>query len=277
MASTILFYADYLKAGVGTTPSAAPTIAVYAVNRSTGVETLVGSAGASMTASALAGRYYFRVASADLSTNDYHARAHTSDTLVDQQDVPALWVRWSEADSAAIQTNLDATISSRSTYAGGPVASVTAPVTVGTNSDKTGYALATAPPTTTQIAAAILSTPTHLLATDVSGGVTLPSPAPTGYGGPSIQPATGTVQASPTPTATTFAISAASATTTPASGAWVGQMCFRSATGERRFITAHTVSGTGSSAIHTIALGSSTGLNGPFASAPTAGESLEVA
>lgn len=38
-------------------------------------------------------------------------------------------------------TNIDATISSRSTYAGGAVASVTADVTVGTNNDKTGYRL----------------------------------------------------------------------------------------------------------------------------------------
>lgn len=38
-------------------------------------------------------------------------------------------------------TNIDTTISSRSTYSGGAVASVTAAVTVGTNNDKTGYAL----------------------------------------------------------------------------------------------------------------------------------------
>jgi hypothetical protein len=37
--------------------------------------------------------------------------------------------------------NLDAAVSSRSTYAGGAVASVTAPVTVGTNNDKTGYSV----------------------------------------------------------------------------------------------------------------------------------------
>ena len=37
--------------------------------------------------------------------------------------------------------NLDARISTRSTYAGGPVASVTAPVTVGTVNDKSGYNL----------------------------------------------------------------------------------------------------------------------------------------
>jgi hypothetical protein len=41
-----------------------------------------------------------------------------------------------------IALNLDAKISSRSVYAGGPVSSVAAPVTVGTNNDKIGYALA---------------------------------------------------------------------------------------------------------------------------------------
>jgi hypothetical protein len=42
---------------------------------------------------------------------------------------------------AILGTNLDAKVSTRSTYAGGAVASVTAPVTVGTNNDKAGYAL----------------------------------------------------------------------------------------------------------------------------------------
>lgn len=42
---------------------------------------------------------------------------------------------------STVSTNLDAKVSTRSTYAGGPVASVTAPVTVGTNNDKAGYAL----------------------------------------------------------------------------------------------------------------------------------------
>ena len=45
---------------------------------------------------------------------------------------------------AILGTNLDARVSSRSTFAGGAVASVTAPVTVGTNNDKTGYALSPA-------------------------------------------------------------------------------------------------------------------------------------
>jgi hypothetical protein len=47
--------------------------------------------------------------------------------------------------------NLDAAVSTRSTFAGGAVASVTAPVTVGTNNDKTGYSLAVTPPTAVQI------------------------------------------------------------------------------------------------------------------------------
>lgn len=41
-------------------------------------------------------------------------------------------------------SNLDAAVSSRSTYAGGAVASVTAGVTVSTNNDKTGYGLSAA-------------------------------------------------------------------------------------------------------------------------------------
>lgn len=40
--------------------------------------------------------------------------------------------------------NLDAAVSTRSTYSGGAVASVTAPVTAGTVTDKTGYSLAAA-------------------------------------------------------------------------------------------------------------------------------------
>lgn len=43
-------------------------------------------------------------------------------------------------------SNLDAPISTRSTFAGGPVARVVEPVTVGTNNDKTGYAITQAFP-----------------------------------------------------------------------------------------------------------------------------------
>lgn len=54
-----------------------------------------------------------------------------------------------------IKDYLDAAISTRSTYAGGAVASVTAAVTVGTNNDKSGYSLQTAPPTASDIKTAI--------------------------------------------------------------------------------------------------------------------------
>ena len=43
---------------------------------------------------------------------------------------------------AILGQNLDVRVSTRSTYAGGSVASVTAPVTVGVNNDKNGYLLA---------------------------------------------------------------------------------------------------------------------------------------
>lgn len=52
--------------------------------------------------------------------------------------------------------NLDATISSRSTFAGGVVSSVTNPVTVGTNNDKTGYSLTVTPPTVADIEASTI-------------------------------------------------------------------------------------------------------------------------
>jgi hypothetical protein len=56
---------------------------------------------------------------------------------------------------AVLGTNLDVHVSSRSTYAGGAVASVTAPVTVGTNNDKAGYALSSAGLDSIQIEAGI--------------------------------------------------------------------------------------------------------------------------
>jgi hypothetical protein len=45
--------------------------------------------------------------------------------------------------TALVMTNLDSKVSTRSTYAGGVVAGVSSPVTVGTNQDKAGYALST--------------------------------------------------------------------------------------------------------------------------------------
>lgn len=47
-----------------------------------------------------------------------------------------------DTTAIAVSTNLDARVSTRSTYSGGVVLGVTNPVTVGTNNDKTGYKLA---------------------------------------------------------------------------------------------------------------------------------------
>lgn len=74
-----------------------------------------------------------------------------------------------EMDSNSTKlANLDAAVSSRSTYAGGAVASVSAAVTVGTNNDKTGYALATAPPTAVAIRTEIDSNSTKLANLDAT-------------------------------------------------------------------------------------------------------------
>jgi hypothetical protein len=130
----LLFFGDYTKAGVGFTPSSAPTVTVYSVNRSTGAEASVAS-GSATTASALTGRYYYRLTGADLQTFDYHARFHTSDSTVDAQDQPALWTRWSEAIASdgsgltalgdARLAYLDAAVSTRSVYAGADTAGTT--------------------------------------------------------------------------------------------------------------------------------------------------------
>jgi hypothetical protein len=56
---------------------------------------------------------------------------------------------------ATLGKNLDAQVSTRSIYAGGPVASVTAPVTVGANNDKMGYALGSSGLDTIQVEAGV--------------------------------------------------------------------------------------------------------------------------
>ena len=60
---------------------------------------------------------------------------------------------------AILGGNLDTKVSTRSTYAGGPIEAVVAPVTVGTNLDKSGYALAVAPPSVGQIVSGVWDEP----------------------------------------------------------------------------------------------------------------------
>lgn len=120
----------------------------------------------------------FGVTVATNSDKTGYALTTAEHTAISGTDVPAgLTAQGYTTARAAKLDDLDATISSRSTFAGGSVASVTAPVTVGTNNDKSGYSLATAPPTASQnataAAAAILVTPANKLATDGSGNPTI--------------------------------------------------------------------------------------------------------
>lgn len=104
---------------------------------------------------------------------------------------------------------------------GGSVASVTAPVTAGTVSDKTGYALTTAPPTAAAIATQVATT----LGLPVVDG--------------------GTVSASPSPTTTTF--TATGALHAPSGGYTIAPQSVYWQTGANQgikvAITGHTVTG----------------------------------
>lgn len=117
--------------------------------------------------------------------------------------VPTYREIYTEADyttaRAARLDDLDAAISTRSTFAGGAVASVTAPVTAGTVSDKTGYSLATAPPTaadvTTAVVAGMATAPVGSVAAAVDANVVTVNDAP-------IVAFDGVLQAGSTTTAT---------------------------------------------------------------------------
>jgi hypothetical protein len=86
------------------------------------------------------GFYKYTLASGSVTTEgEYVALAKTAATTVAQKQIPALWI----VGRGGVE-DLDAAISSRSTYSGGAVASVTAGVTVTTNNDKTGYGLSAA-------------------------------------------------------------------------------------------------------------------------------------
>jgi hypothetical protein len=75
-----------------------------------------------------------------LAASAYAAPPSVAQVAAGVWDEPAA----AHAAAGSFGSRLDAAVSSRSTYSGGPVASVTAPVTVGTNQDKSGYSLAAA-------------------------------------------------------------------------------------------------------------------------------------
>jgi hypothetical protein len=90
---------------------------------------------------------------------------HATGTGADPADDRYVIVPWDPFDGAAMGlTNLDTNVASRSTFAGGAVASVTAAVTVGTNNDKSGYSLSVTPPTAVQVRQEIDANSTQLAA-----------------------------------------------------------------------------------------------------------------
>lgn len=125
--------ADFIATGL--TPGATNFDAAYAV------ETLVASTGLkyggpnNTTANDAFGAFVFEAW-------DPQSQTVNSTLAVDANGrVDVSKVAGTAQTARDLGAQLDATVSSRSTYAGGAVASVTAAVTVGTNNDKTGYAL----------------------------------------------------------------------------------------------------------------------------------------
>ena len=157
VSNAVVFYAHYVASKTGKT-GLTPTVDVYRNGSS-----IVTAANATEVGGGL---YSYSLASGSVNAEgEYVAIFKTSDSSVDQQWLPALWI----VGRAGVE-DLDATISSRSTYAGGAVASVTgnvggnvtgsvasvtSGVTVTTNNDKSGYSLMTTPPTAAAIADAV--------------------------------------------------------------------------------------------------------------------------
>ncbi|HEU5116319.1 MAG TPA: hypothetical protein VFT74_06525, partial [Isosphaeraceae bacterium] len=89
------------------------------------------------TAGALVGQNLDVPVSSRLSASVYQAAPAV------KAIVAGVWdeLQSSHGGAGTFGSLLDAAVSTRSTYSGGPVASVVAPVTVGVNQDKAGYAL----------------------------------------------------------------------------------------------------------------------------------------
>ena len=92
-----------------------------------------------------AGNQVVAVLSAQMSSGDDNSVGASGGDLVAM--TKSIWDYSTNSVSLAgslgqlMKDNLDAKVSTRSVYAGGPVVSVTQPVTVGTNQDKSGYSL----------------------------------------------------------------------------------------------------------------------------------------
>lgn len=113
MATNLLFYGHFTASKAGKT-GLTVTVDVDKIDKSTGTRTAVVTGG-----SATEGRrgyYYYLLANATPLTHDYPAIFITADSSVDQQEVAAVRVDFTEARSAEL-ANLDAAVSSRNAVA----------------------------------------------------------------------------------------------------------------------------------------------------------------
>lgn len=140
---TLAFYAQFTASKAGLN-GLSPTVDLERITRADGTRSALRTGVATNITIGRRGLYGYYETGCDLDLYDYVATFITADTSVDLKEVPALWTYW-------IADIGDAAIASVT----GAVGSVTAAVTAGTVSDKTGYSLASAPPTAAAIADAV--------------------------------------------------------------------------------------------------------------------------
>lgn len=146
----VVFHAQFTVGKVGATGKVV-TVDVDRIARADGARTPIVTGGAATEG--IRGCYRYVLSDADLQTYDYLAIFITTDATVDQKEIPALsppadpvvdvpgglTAQGYTPARAARLDDLDAAVSTRSTYGGGPVASVVAPVAV---ADRAGFKLA---------------------------------------------------------------------------------------------------------------------------------------
>jgi hypothetical protein len=137
---------DGVRLGLTALPNAAAEAAGGLYTRGSGAGQLSQSANGELGVATLA-KTLTTYTGDTPQTGDSYARIGANgvslSALPDLAGVTTLLSRLTAGRATGLD-NLDAAVSSRSTYSGGAVASVTAGVTVTTNTDKTGYALSNA-------------------------------------------------------------------------------------------------------------------------------------
>ena len=113
MTTALLFYGHFVASKVGKT-GLTPTVDIDKIEKTTGTVTAVVTGGSA--SEGRRGYYLYRLANATPVTHDYVAIFITADSSVDQQQVAAVRVDFTEARSTEL-ANLDAAISSRNAVA----------------------------------------------------------------------------------------------------------------------------------------------------------------